>query len=446
MQLHQRSAVLAVNRRLSAVAAMARSGDIRGLVRKAEGLIFGRPPSLRPSLAPKLRIAAEKAAPPPLKKLTLATPSLDLDGAPLSQFEIASGLLARGWQIAICSARDGALAKRYREMGVDVRIEHLLAPSSSVGAWYERDVAALAKRLADLGPGLLFASSIDAFAAIDAARIAGLTSAWNIREAADWRARLADRHEHVAARALAAFSYPAQLLFPSRASLTAWSEFVPEGRGRVIYNAQPPIEKPISERRRLRARMVAGEDDFLIISVGTICENKGQIDIVKALTAAPEELLSRIRLAFVGREDRSYRRKLDKVLPEKLTERTAFVGVADDAAALIAAADVLVNTSRSEAFARTMLEAAAAQTPMIVTPVGGAPERLADRRSCIFYTPGDAKGLLAAISMLADDSRLASALAAAARAELIDGWTRDEMIDAYEAALLEATGARGRNE
>lgn len=69
-----------------------------------------------------------------------------------------------------------------------------LACSASVPAWYEGDVATLAARLRTGAPDLVIASTIDAFESIDAARIAGISSLWNIRESEPWRERLADRH------------------------------------------------------------------------------------------------------------------------------------------------------------------------------------------------------------------------------------------------------------
>jgi glycosyltransferase involved in cell wall biosynthesis len=145
-----------------------------------------------------------------------------------------------------------------------------------------------------------------------------------------------------------------------------------------------------------------------------------------------------VHVAFVGATEPAYETDVRNRLPASFKERVRFAGLSDEGAAWIAAADILVNTSRSEAFPRTFLEAAVMGTPIIASAVDGANERLRDGVSALLYPPGDINALAARITQLVDDQASGSALAAAARADLSGSWTWEAMVEAYARLLLRA--------
>src|SRR5690606_3812245 len=87
--------------------------------------------------------------------------TLRLDGAPLSQFELARGLAASGFDVSVFVKEDGPLRERYAARGIPVDLMPELACSASVPDWYEADVAALAARLRTGAPDLIVASTVD---------------------------------------------------------------------------------------------------------------------------------------------------------------------------------------------------------------------------------------------------------------------------------------------
>lgn len=370
-------------------------------------------------------------------------PRLARDGAPLSQLELAQGLAGRGWDIRAWSPADGPLAARYRAAGVPLEIEPRLCASAAAPSLYEADISALAEPLSALAPDLVYVNTVDMFPAIDAARLAGLPSVWNIRESEPWRARLADRHTAIAARALAAFGYPESVVFVAEAARTAWSGFTPAERSTVVYNAAAPWTAPDPAARiRLREEAGAGPGEMLIVAVGTLCERKGQIDLARAVARLPASLLDRTRLAFVGRIEEAYLARVQEALPR--AARARFLGPVEDAADRIAAADLLVHCSRSEAFPRIFLEAARARTPIVATPVDGTVERLEDGRSALFYAPGEDAALARAIKRVLSDPALGDSLAANAYNDLLGRWTFDDMAGAYHSRLRAAAGLGAR--
>jgi glycosyltransferase involved in cell wall biosynthesis len=363
--------------------------------------------------------------------------TLRLDGAPLSQFELARGLAASGVSVSVFVKEDGLLRDRYRASGIPVDLMPELACSAAVPSWYEADVARLAARLRTGAPDLVIASTVDAFEAIDAARIAGIPSLWNIREGEAWRERLADRHTAIAARALAAFSYPAAVIFVAGASMKSWQDFVPAEKRHLIYNASTLHAETHdnASRQATRASLGITPGEQMAVSVGTLCERKSQVDFARAVAAAPVN----IRPVFVGNAEPGYREKVEAALGAALP-RAIFTGPVPDASEMIAAADVLVCSSRSEAFPRTLLEAAALRTPIIATALDGTMERLADGESALLYPPGDVGSLFRLLERLAVDRSPWSKLAETARARLTQAWTHEDMIAAYTGLVHKALG------
>jgi glycosyltransferase involved in cell wall biosynthesis len=362
-------------------------------------------------------------------------PSLSRDGAPLSQLELARGLSSAGVSVEALSPTDGPLRATYEASGIKLSLCEELTCSPVVPSWYEADVARLAELLDRQRPDALFVNTIDCFPAVDAAALAGIPAIWNIRESEPWRERLADRHPAIAARALASLAYCDALVFVADSSRNTWSQFISPHRTHLIHNAaHPSVVSGVpstDERHDIRAALGARPDDVLVVSIGTLCPRKGQVDLARALSLLPTHLLSRLRTAFIGRADLDYPATIESALAAAPTAHVRFLGETKDAARYAAAADILVNTSRSEAFPRTFIEAAAGRTAIVAANIDGAAERLRHGVSAMLYTPGDIPDLAAKLEA-ASDAAVRARLADGAHAALIADWTYDQMIAAYK--------------
>jgi len=258
-----------------------------------------------------------------------------------------------------------------------------------------------------------------------------------------WRERFAELDRALPPAPAPAPSYPEHLVFVSKSAKAAFAAFAPADRSEVIYNAPAPgLSRPGADRLA-EVRSIAGvrEKTKLLVSVGTLCERKGQTDLAAALGRIAPESAGNLSVAFIGEADPAYAAKVRQSLPSSFKGRILFTGPSTDAAAWIAAADALVNTSRSEAFPRTFLEAAVMGTPIIASAVDGATERLSDGVSALFYRPGDIAGLAAQITRLLADQETGRALAEVARKDLAEAWAWPDMIAAY-VRLLPRPGPR----
>jgi glycosyltransferase involved in cell wall biosynthesis len=122
-----------------------------------------------------------------------------------------------------------------------------------------------------------------------------------------------------------------------------------------------------------------------------------------------------------------------------------FLGWRTDRGALLAAADICVLPSRWEPFGTVMLEAWAADRPLVAAASQGPAALVKDGVNGLLVPIDDAAALSGAIRRILDDPALARQLAAQGRAEYGAGFTREavtaRMIALYSAILAEHEGA-----
>ena len=110
-----------------------------------------------------------------------------------------------------------------------------------------------------------------------------------------------------------------------------------------------------------------------------------------------------------------------------------FLGHREDVPALLAAADVFVLPSRSEAFPNGVIEAMAAGLPVVACAVGGLLDLIETNRTGILVPPSDPEPLAAALRGLYEHPDRAAAMGREARGEVHARYSFDRMVGAFEA-------------
>lgn len=167
--------------------------------------------------------------------------------------------------------------------------------------------------------------------------------------------------------------------------------------------AAPPLTQPESAPDEVRAGLGAAGRP-LVLSVGRLHPQKGfdvLVDAAARWTTVPGSPL--VAIAGSGPQE------------QELVERAAradapvtFLGRRTDVAALLAAADVAVVTSRWEARQLFAQEALQAGTPLVATAVGGMPGLLRD--GAVLVPAGDVDAVDRAVRRLLADSAAAAEL------------------------------------
>jgi glycosyltransferase involved in cell wall biosynthesis len=372
--------------------------------------------------------------------------NLNREGAPHSQYELTVRLKEQGViEPIVYSPEDGPLRQAYEEQGIKVIVSgHPLTGITEL-ADYELRIEAFARRLRELKIDLVYGNTLQTFYAIDAAHHLGLPSIWNLRESEPWETYFDYLPREIAQRALQCFAYPYQIVFVSNASLKVWQPLNSRHNFMVIHNGLDREKFGAALRKwpkeKARAKLGISPAERAVVIIGTVCERKGQLDLVEAMGRLSEQHSTTTRCFIVGKCSTDYAQRLKKILrtlPYSHRSRIEMIEETSDPALYYAAADIFVCCSRLESFPRVILEAMAARLPIVTTPVYGIAEQVKENESALFYAPGDVASLARAIDGLVEKPDLGQRLAAntvTALESLID---YDSMVDAYAQVFREA--------
>ena len=203
-------------------------------------------------------------------------------------------------------------------------------------------------------------------------------------------------------------------------------------RTTVIPNGiSPPA--PVRPREAVRAELELAEDDVLALLVATLRPEKRADAFVDAVRRANARE-PRLRGVVAGGGPELARvRSLAAEEPDVLR----VLGERNDAADLIAAADLVCLTSSFEGLPMTVLEAMALSRPVVATRVGGIPDAVTDGRTGRLVSPTDTEAFADALVALARAPALRRTMGEAASVDYQQRYTLETMAERYGEVLGE---------
>ncbi|HYY07306.1 MAG TPA: glycosyltransferase family 4 protein [Actinomycetota bacterium] len=177
------------------------------------------------------------------------------------------------------------------------------------------------------------------------------------------------------------------------------------------------------------------DDPPLIAFVGTVCERKGLIDLLGALTELRGDGAPPFRVEIVGdasQEGPGVFERVRAAYADAGADDVTFRGALarEDVDDVLARASIFCLPSHWEGLPISLLEAMAAETAPIATRVGEIPAMLDEGKAGVLVAPHDVPGLAAAIDGLLRDRDRRSGLAAAARRRARDVYGDDSACSA----------------
>jgi glycosyltransferase involved in cell wall biosynthesis len=118
-------------------------------------------------------------------------------------------------------------------------------------------------------------------------------------------------------------------------------------------------------------------------------------------------------------------------------ERTRFLGWRRDLAAIYAASDVFLLTSRNEGTPVALIESLAAGVPAVSTDVGGVRDVLADRDAGVLAAVDDRTALTSAVSGLLRDAARRRSMGERGRADMLARYGVERLVDDVEGLYRE---------
>ncbi len=178
------------------------------------------------------------------------------------------------------------------------------------------------------------------------------------------------------------------------------------------------------------------EKSRLVVTASRLSPQKALGVMLDAIARLPDDVV----LAILGQgpDEKELR---DHARHMGIDHRVLWLGWRDDAADLIAAADVFCLSSVWEGIPLAVQEAMLLGTPVVGTRVGGMPEIVEDRAGGRLVPKNDPGALAMALSEVLDSPQTADRYAQRARQRLLEVFSTDDMLATLKNAYRDAASA-----
>jgi len=218
---------------------------------------------------------------------------------------------------------------------------------------------------------------------------------------------------------------------------------VPADRVRLVHSGVEPPVVPAGARQEVRGELGIGEGTLVLGVVGALSEEKGQRYLLEALPEVLASFPEVLVLLAGGGELQEELKSLAQAVgipPEAIR----FLGHRSDIPRILGALDLFVMPSTIEGLGTAAIDAMLAGVPVVATRTGGLPELIEDGVTGLLAEAGSPKSLAGRIIEALGDRELRTRLAARARTVAGERFTADAMVEgtlqAYRELLEQQRG------
>jgi len=181
------------------------------------------------------------------------------------------------------------------------------------------------------------------------------------------------------------------------------------------------------DKAAFRRALGLPEDTPIAGMVAQLIERKGHRHLLAALPAVLAQH-PRLQVLIYGRGPLETA-LTDAIAAQGLSANVRLMGFADDLPAQLGCLDLLVHPADMEGLGVSLLQASAAQVPIIACRAGGMPEAVRDGLNGLLIDVGDVAALSNAMSRLLGDAPLRERMGAAGRQLILDEFSVDVMCE-----------------
>jgi len=205
---------------------------------------------------------------------------------------------------------------------------------------------------------------------------------------------------------------------------------------RVVYNGRNlDTYNDASASTAILTEYGINDESVVVGTVGRLIERKGQYDLLAAWPAVKDSVPA-AELVLVG--DGPERDGLERRATELgCRESVHFLGTRDDVPELLALMDAFVFPSHFEGLPGALLEAMAAELPIVCTPVDGNSELVVDGESGLYVDPRSPDQLSGRLVEVLTDDDIARQLGKNAHRRAREEFSLDAMVEGFSSLYRE---------
>lgn len=194
-------------------------------------------------------------------------------------------------------------------------------------------------------------------------------------------------------------------------------------KNKIVYIPNS-VALPSSALTRAEARkqLDISSDTFVVGTIAELHKNKGLSYLIEAAEKVPDAMF-----VVIGEGEERKRLGL-AIVAHRLANRFLLKGYIPDAHTLIRAFDVFVLSSVKEGLPYVLLEAGAAEVPVVATNIGGIPDLIEHEKTGLLVSPKDPSALAQALTRLQSDAPLRPSLASSLKQKIEREFSFDLMI------------------
>ncbi len=220
------------------------------------------------------------------------------------------------------------------------------------------------------------------------------------------------------------------------------TEKITDNKTIVIYNGVDEGRfSPRKSSTSIRAEFGLDEEAAVVGTVSSLTPHKGHEYLIQAASLVQDTFPS-VKFLVVG--DGPLRIKLEEQAKNlNIHPSVIFTGTRKDIPEILSLLDVFVLPSHTrEGLGIVIIEAMAAEKPVVATDIGGIPEVVDDGETGLLVPPGDPEALSKAITTLLQDPSRAKTMGEKGRTRVKEMFTTTKMLSEIEHVYQSLTSQR----
>ena len=338
---------------------------------------------------------------------------------------MAEEMLKRGHTVGLICASEPRLTSAAKDLGIRVfpnpYFVRLFSPLNDL-----KSLLFVSKAIKEFDPDLVSAHSTKAgyaarfSCAVLKKPVIFTAHGWSFTEGHEFLKRLILPYaEKIAAKAtskiicVSGFDY----------ALAKESNIAPAEKLAVIKNSIDPSPFLETKGSKTREEFNIPKDTPVLAFVGRLAPQKDLFTLLESCSLLNEEF----RLLLVG--DGELKGKVQAFVSSKsLGDRVILAGERSDIPEILSGSDIFVLSSKWEGLSRAIMEAMAAELPVVCTDVGGSGELVEHGVNGLLVPAGDPEALAQAIKSLLLDRNARRRMGKNGRKKILKEFTLDRMI------------------